>query len=100
MPGWPPALRGTVDAIVYSGCGGQFRSHAYVRALAGAQLRGSMGWVGAGADNAAMESFFSLLQTNVLNRQRWATREQLRLRSASGSRRPTTAAGGKTPSTA
>jgi putative transposase len=26
-----------------------------------------------------MESFFSLLQKNVLNRQRWQTREQLRL---------------------
>lgn len=26
-----------------------------------------------------MESFFSLLQKNVLDRQRWATREQLRL---------------------
>ena len=38
-----------------------------------------MGRVGACADNAAMESFFSLLQKNVLNRQRWATREQLRL---------------------
>ena len=25
-----------------------------------------------------MESFFSLLQKNVLNRQRWATREELR----------------------
>jgi putative transposase len=34
---------------------------------------------GACADNAAMESFFSLLQKNVLNRRRWATREQLRL---------------------
>jgi len=32
------------------------------------------------ADNAAMESFFSLLQKNVLNRQRrWQTREELRL---------------------
>jgi putative transposase len=57
----------------------QFRSHAYTRALRAAQLRGSMGRVGACADNAAMESFFSLLQKNVLNRQRWATREQLRL---------------------
>ena len=38
-----------------------------------------MGRVGACADNAAMESFFSLLQKNVLNRQRWQTREQLRL---------------------
>ena len=42
-------------------------------------LRGSMGRVGACADNAAMESFFSLLQKNVLNRQRWQTRDELRL---------------------
>ena len=42
-------------------------------------LHGSMGRVGACADNAAMESFFSLLQKNVLNRRRWATRDQLRL---------------------
>ncbi len=73
------ALRGTVGAIVHSDRGSQFRSHAYIRALRDAQLRGSMGRVGACADNAAMESFFSLLQKNVLNRQRWATREQLRL---------------------
>jgi len=73
------ALRGGVDTIVHSDRGSQFRSHAYVRALRNAQLRGSMGRVGACADNAAMESFFSLLQKNVLNRQRWATREQLRL---------------------
>jgi len=38
-----------------------------------------MGRVGAAGDNAAMESFFSLLQKNVLDRQRWATREELRL---------------------
>ena len=31
------------------------------------------------ADNAAMESFFALLQRNVLDRQRWTTREELRL---------------------
>jgi putative transposase len=73
------ALRGSVDTIVHSDRGSQFRSHAYVRALRNAQLRGSMGRVGACADNAAMDSFFSLLQKNVLNRQRWATREQLRL---------------------
>jgi putative transposase len=73
------ALRGGVDTTVHSDRGSQFRSHAYVRALRNAQLRGSMGRVGACADNAAMESFFSLLQKNVLNRQRWQTREQLRL---------------------
>jgi transposase InsO family protein len=38
-----------------------------------------MGRVGACADNAAMESFFSLLQKNVLDRQRWPTRQDLRL---------------------
>src|SRR5215207_6187009 len=73
------ALRGGVDTIVHSDRGSQFRSHAYVRALHHAQLRGSMGRVGACADNAAMESFFSLLQKNVLNRRRWPNREQLRL---------------------
>ena len=57
----------------------QFRSHAFVRALGAAGLQGSMGRVGACADNAAMESFFSLLQKNVLNRRRWTTRDQLRL---------------------
>jgi hypothetical protein len=42
-------------------------------------LVGSMGRVGACGDNAAMESFFALLQQNVLDRQRWNTREELRL---------------------
>ena len=76
------ALRGRADSlevIVHSDRGSQFRSHAFVRALRDAQARGSMGRVGTCADNAAMESFFSLLQKNVLNRRRWATREELRL---------------------
>jgi putative transposase len=38
-----------------------------------------MGRVSAAGDNAAMESFFSLLQSNVLNRRSWATRDELRL---------------------
>ena len=70
--------RGAVDTIVHSDRGSQFRSHAFTRALKQAQLRGSMGRVGTCADNAAMESFFSLLQKNVLNRQRWTTRDELR----------------------
>lgn len=57
----------------------EFRSDAYVRALREHQLRGSMGRVGECAHNAAMDSFFSLLQKNVLDRRRWPTREQLRL---------------------
>ena len=40
---------------------------------------GSMGRVGAAGDNASAESFFALLQKNVLNRQIWETREELRI---------------------
>lgn len=42
-------------------------------------LLGSMGQVGAAGDNAAMESFFALLQKNVLDRRRWRTRDELRI---------------------
>jgi len=42
-------------------------------------MLGSMGQVGSAGDNAAMESFFSLLQKNVLDRRRWATRDELRI---------------------
>ncbi|AOD20929.1 integrase [Rhodococcus sp. p52] len=65
--------------VVHSDRGSQFRSRKFVRALARHDLVGSMGRVGAAGDNAAMESFFALLQKNVLDRQRWATREQLRI---------------------
>jgi putative transposase len=72
------ALRGPVDTVVHSDRGSQFRSHVYIRALRDGQLVGSMGRVGACQDNAAMESFFSLLQKNVLDRQRWSSRDELR----------------------
>ncbi|MGO2813344.1 MAG: IS3 family transposase, partial [Brevibacterium aurantiacum] len=49
------------------------------RALSRHGLVGSMGRVGAAGDNAAMESFFALLQKNVLDRRRWVTRDQLRI---------------------
>jgi transposase InsO family protein len=71
--------RRPAGTVVHSDRGSQFRSYAFVQALRSHQLRGSMGRVGACADNAAMESFFSLLQKNVLNRRRWQTRQQLRL---------------------
>ena len=50
-----------------------------MRALTRQGLVGPMGRVGAAGDNAAMESFFSLLQNNVLDRKPWATRLQLRV---------------------
>jgi putative transposase len=57
----------------------QFRSRSFVHTLNRHQLSGSMGRVGAAGDNAAMESFFALLQKNVLDRHSWATRQQLRI---------------------
>jgi putative transposase len=57
----------------------QFRSKAFVQTLKNNDLIGSMERVAAYADNPAVEFFFTLLQENVLDRQRWATREELRL---------------------
>jgi len=65
--------------ILHTDRGSQFRSRKQLRALAHHSMLGSMGRVGAAGDNAAMESFFALLQKNVLNRRTWATREQLRI---------------------
>lgn len=72
-------LRSPTGTGVHSDRGSQVRSNAFVRTLKTNGLTGSMGRVGACADNAAMESFFALLQKNVLDRQRWATRQELRL---------------------
>jgi putative transposase len=71
--------RAPVATVVHSDRGSQFRSKKFVRTLKSNDLIGSMGRVGACGDNAAMESFFSLLQNNVLDTRRWTTREKLRL---------------------
>ena len=74
------ARRGDVaGCILHSDRGSQFRARKLQRALTAHGMVGSMGQVGSAGDNAAMESFFALLQKNVLDRQRWATRDQLRL---------------------
>lgn len=73
------ALRRPTGTVVHSDRGSQFRSRKFVKALRDNGLTGSMGRVGACGDNAAMESFFALLQKNVLDRRRWATRQELRL---------------------
>ena len=72
--------RGDVaGCIVHSDRGSQFRSREFVQTLNRHHLIGSMGQVGAAGDNAAMESFFALLQKNVLDRKRWRTRDELRI---------------------
>ena len=72
-------LRSPVGTTLHSDRGSQFRSKKVQRLLKNNGLHGSMGRVGACGDNAAMESFFSLLQKNVLDTKRWETREELRL---------------------
>jgi putative transposase len=72
-------LRGPDGTVLHSDRGSQFRSKKVMRLLKNNGLRGSMGRVAAAGDNASMESFFSLLQKNVLNTRRWDSREQLRL---------------------
>jgi hypothetical protein len=78
-PAGLPINTSTIKVLLRPVESAQFRSKKYVRALGDAGLLGSMGRVGACADNAAMESFFALLQKNVLNREGWASREELRL---------------------
>lgn len=51
-----------------------FRYKKFQRLLRTHRLTGSMGHVASAADNAGMESFFNLLQTNVFDRQRWDNR--------------------------
>jgi putative transposase len=79
---------GTASAVAHrgeaAGCilhtdRAQFRSRKFVRALHRHEMVGSVGKVGAAGDNAAMESFFALLQKNVLDRRTWETRQELRI---------------------
>ncbi len=62
---------------MHSDRGSQFRARTFRAVLNAAGLQGSMGRVASAGDNAAMESWHALLQKNVLDRRRWATREQL-----------------------
>jgi transposase InsO family protein len=63
--------------IVHADRGSQFRARSFQAVLRTAGLQGSMGRVAAAGDNAAMESFWALLQKNVLNSRRWRTRAEL-----------------------
>ena len=77
--------RRRVDGAEVAGCilhsdrGSQFRSRKVHRTLARYSMVGSMGQVASAADNAAMESFFSLLQKNALDHRPWRTRDDLRV---------------------
>lgn len=72
-------LRSPDGTVCHSDRGSQFRSKKVMRLLKNNSLVGSMGRVASAGDNAAMESFFALLQKNVLDTKTWTTREELRM---------------------
>ena len=55
----------------------QFTSWVFGEKIRSAGLLPSFGSVGDGLDNAMMESFWSSMQIELLNRQRWKTRVEL-----------------------
>jgi putative transposase len=74
------ARRGDVaGCVLHTDRGSQFRSRKLASALHRHHMVGSMGRVGAAGDNAKIESFFSLLQKNVLDRRACRTREELQI---------------------
>jgi putative transposase len=64
--------------IHHSDRGTQYLAHAYTASLADRHARQSVGCPGTCWDNAVAESFFATLKTELLHRQRWATRQQAR----------------------
>ena len=74
------ARRGHIaGCTLHSDRGSPFRAQKVHRALARHSIVRSMGNIGAAADNAAMESFFSPLQKNGLSTGRWDTSNDLRI---------------------
>jgi putative transposase len=64
-------------AILHSDRGAQYTSWIFGHRLREAGLLGSMGRVASSVDNTMMESFWSTMQRELLDRQRWDTRAEL-----------------------
>ncbi len=73
------ADRRAAGTILHSDRGTQFTSQAFVDRLAKAGLAPSMGAPGVCWDNALAESFFATLETELIDRDHWATRDEARL---------------------
>jgi len=65
------------QTVIHSDHGTQFTSWAFSKRVKDAGLVGSMGTIGDGYDNAMIESFWSTMQVELLNRQTWRTRIEL-----------------------
>ena len=63
--------------VIHSDQGTQFTSWAFTRRAVDSGLLPSMGSVGDCYDNAVIESFWSRMQVELLDRQRWRTRVEL-----------------------
>ncbi|WUU95185.1 IS3 family transposase [Actinoallomurus sp. NBC_01490] len=66
-----------IGAIIHSDQGTQFASWAFTQRAKDSGLVPSMGSVGDCYDNAMMESFWSRMQVELLDRHRWRTRVEL-----------------------
>lgn len=64
----------TPGGVVHADHGTQFTSWAFGEKIRSAGLMPSFGTVGDGLDNAMMESFWSSMQIELLNRRKWNTR--------------------------
>jgi transposase InsO family protein len=65
------------QTVIHSDQGTQFTSWAFTRRALDSGLLASMGSVGDCYDNAMIESFWSRMQVELLNRKRWNTRVEL-----------------------
>jgi transposase InsO family protein len=65
------------DTVIHSDQGTQFTSWAFTRRAVDSGLLPSMGSVGDCFDNAMIESFWSRMQVELLDRKRWSTRIEL-----------------------
>lgn len=63
--------------VHHSDYGTQYTSLLFGYTLRKADFLGSMGSVGDAYDNALAESFFATLESELLDRQSWTTRQQL-----------------------
>lgn len=64
-------------AVVHSDRGSQYTSWIFGHRLRAAGLLGSMGRVASSVDNGMIESFWSTMQRELLDRQTWASRADL-----------------------
>lgn len=78
------------ETVIHSDQGTQFTSWAFTQRAIDSGLLPSMGSVGDCFDNAMIESFWSRMQVELLDRKRWHSVSNWRTRSSSTSRSGTT----------